>query len=107
MRHAPTVPERLLWQRLRAGQVFGLKFRRQHVIGHYIVDFYSDPARLIVEIDGPSHIGEEVLSYDRSREAFLIGLGYRVVRYSNDEVLRNMESVLMDIARHAGIEVGD
>ncbi len=62
--------EVILWQRLRGEQIAGYKFRRQFSIGAYIVDFYCPRARLVIEIDGPTHEGEEVEIYDTNRQAY-------------------------------------
>jgi very-short-patch-repair endonuclease len=99
LRRESTAPERLLWSRLRAGQLNGLKFRRQAALGPFIVDFYCPAAMLIVELDGMSHDGRR--TYDAARTAFLKERGLRVVRYTNDDVLRNVDAVADDIARHA------
>ena len=96
-REAPKA-ERLLWNRLRAGQMDGLKFRRQHGIGSYIADFYCAKAQLVVELDGDSHIGEVVHSEDLKRQAFIEAQGIQVLRFANQEVHQRMESVLQTIA---------
>jgi very-short-patch-repair endonuclease len=97
LRQQATVPERLLWGRLRAGRLAGLKFRRQHPIDRFIIDFYCDESKLAVELDGASHQGRA--QYDAQRTAFLQGLGIRVVRIGNDDVLRSMDAVLKMILR--------
>ena len=91
LRRDATGPERLLWQRLRAGQLYGLKFRRQVPIGRCIVDFFCPVGRLVVEIDGVTHVGAE---RDVVRDAWLEGEGYRVLRVWNNEVMGNLEGVL-------------
>ena len=97
LRRESTFPERLLWGRLRADRLPGLKFRRQVVIGNQIVDFYCPAARLIIEIDGVSHDGR--LEVDAARTERLESLGYRVVRYTNDQVLEDLDAVAEDIAQ--------
>jgi len=100
LRRDATAPERILWSVLGARKLGGLKFRRQHPIEPYIVDFYCASAKLIVELDGDSHDGRE--DYDQRREAFLRNLGFKVVRVSNDEVLNNLDGVAEYIFREAG-----
>jgi very-short-patch-repair endonuclease len=90
--------EARLWQRLRAGQVGGWKFRRQYSIGPYIVDFYCPRLRLVIEIDGPTHEGIEVESYDANRQAYLESLGLCVLRFQNQQVYSHLDSVVETIA---------
>ena len=90
LRQSGTDAERKLWQRLRAGQLNGLKFRRQHPIPPYIVDFYCDAKKLVVELDGSQH-NDEV---DRTRTRFLESQGLKVLRYWDNEVLQQMDAVL-------------
>jgi len=95
MRRAPTMAEELLWQRLRAGKVEGLKFRRQHAVGKFIVDFYCVTAGLVVEVDGPIH--EHQRHRDAERQTYLEAIGLTVLRFSNDEVISNVEEVVAAI----------
>lgn len=95
-REAP-FPERLLWGRLRHGQMSGYHFRRQHVVGPYITDFYCAHARLVIELDGQSHDGRR--AYDEQRTRFLEAQGLRVIRFSDDQVIHELENVLLSIAR--------
>ena len=100
MRKLPTQPERQLWQLLRKSQLDGLKFRRQAVIGQYIVDFCCPAHKLIVEVDGESHVGRG--DADEARSRLLEQRGYRVLRVTNDDVLRDLEAVglaILDAAR--------
>jgi len=96
MRKNPTPAEDALWQHLRLNQL-GVKFRRQHAIGPFIVDFYAREARLIIEVDGPIH--ETQKEYDEMRQAYLESLGYRVVRFTNEQVLQNMDAVLATLQK--------
>ena len=91
LRRDATTPERIVWQRLRASQLGGLKFRRQAPIGPYIVDFFCPAVRLIVELDGETHVDAPG---DRLRDAWLAREGYRVLRIWNNEVTGNLEGVL-------------
>ena len=102
LRREATFPERLLWSRLRAGQLGGIRFRRQHPIGPFVVDFYCAQVKLAIEIDGVSHKGCE--QRDRDRTLYLESLGIRVVRFTNDEVLGDLEEVLFRIACEIGLE---
>lgn len=97
LRKNPTAPEQMLWARLRGGQL-GVKFRRQHSIGHYIVDFFAAEARLVVEVDGNSHyVSETAIRYDRDRDAYLERLGLQILRITNQEVMTNRDGVLQHI----------
>ncbi len=96
MRRAPTPFEQKLWLALRARRFNGANFRRQKVIGRYIVDLACrTPCKLVIEVDGDTH-GDQA-SYDHCRTNFLEGEGYRVLRFSNAEVEQNLEGVLMII----------
>ncbi|MCA9234443.1 MAG: endonuclease domain-containing protein [Planctomycetales bacterium] len=99
LRRQATAPERILWSALRSRSLDGLKFRRQHPIEPYIVDFYCAEVQLIVELDGESHNGRE--DYDRQRSEYLGRLGFRVIRVSNDDVLHNLEGAVAYILRIA------
>lgn len=92
MRRNMTPAEHRLWQRLRAGRLEGLHFRRQQVIDGYIVDFYCHAASLVVEVDGGVHFGQE--TYDRGREELLTTRGLRVLRFLNSDVDKNIDTVL-------------
>ena len=95
LRRNATVAEIRLWSRLRRKQLEGFRFRRQHPLGSYIVDFFCPEARLIVEVDGGQH-GEEN-AHDARRTKWLEARGYRVVRFWNNEVLSNTDGVLTTI----------
>ncbi|WP_373488559.1 endonuclease domain-containing protein [Blastomonas sp.] len=98
MRKEPTEAEAKLWSCLRAGRLNGFKFRRQVTIGTYIADFVCPSAKLIVEIDGSQHAEQTI--YDAQRTAFLVGEGYRVIRFWNDEVLGSCDDVIEAILHH-------
>ncbi len=95
LRSTMTDAERTLWRALRRKQLDGHRFRRQHPIGRYIVDFFCPEAKLIVELDGGQHA--EQADYDADRTEWLEARGYRVVRYWNPDVLGNLEGVLEDL----------
>ncbi|HEY2617436.1 MAG TPA: endonuclease domain-containing protein [Acetobacteraceae bacterium] len=98
MRRLPTPAERKLWQGQRKHQVSGLKFRRQVPLGPYIADFYCPSARLVVEVDGVSHIDAPA---DVARGAWMANNNIGVVRVSNSHVLRNLEGILIAIGEPA------
>lgn len=89
-----TDAERLLWQSLRK-DALGVRFRRQHPIGRYIVDFACVEARLVVEVDGGQHGPER----DGERDASLSAAGWQVLRYWNNEVMEHLAGVVADISR--------
>ena len=95
MRAEPTPAEAHLWKKLRKRQVGGFKFRRQHIIHTFIVDFYCPEARLVIEIDGPVH--RKQVEYDRERKINLKEMGYRVLRFCNENVFGETELVIADI----------
>ncbi|MCC6777232.1 MAG: endonuclease domain-containing protein [Hyphomicrobiales bacterium] len=101
LRQTMTRAETLLWRYLEAHRSDGLGFRRQAPIGPYIVDFVCHDRRLVVELDGESHDFEERLERDQTRDAWLTTQGYLVLRYTNREVLSNLEGVVISIAQTA------
>lgn len=95
-----TPPEIALWVALRANDV-GLRFRRQHAAGDYILDFYCAPARLAIEVDGEAHARGDRAARDVIRDAWLGAQGLRVLRYSAADVLSNLEGVFVQIVKIA------
>jgi very-short-patch-repair endonuclease len=93
-RREATWSENELWQHLRR-KALGLRFRRQHPIGDYVLDFYCAKAKLAVEIDGPIH--EQQKGYDRARDEWLATRGIRVLRVADQEVKTDLEGVLQKI----------
>ncbi|HKY64703.1 MAG TPA: endonuclease domain-containing protein [bacterium] len=102
LRQWMTSAEQILWRRLKAKRFFNLKFRRQHGIGPYIVDFYCAEKNLVVEIDGDVHAKPDKVKNDQEREAYLRKLNVKICRYCNFDVLKNLEGVLLDLAIQAG-----
>ena len=96
LRNNPTPHEQLLWKFLKGSQR-GLKFRRQHGIGSYIVDFYAASLKLIIELDGEPHIHNK--EYDQMRETYLASQGCTVLRFWNGE-LKNIDLVLKKIDKY-------
>ena len=94
LRKESTPAERKLWARIRNDQL-GVTFRREHAIGHYIPDFCSPKAKLIIELDGSQHL--EQSEYDAERTVYLESQGYTVIRFWNNEVMSNVEGVLLAI----------
>ena len=93
LRREMTLPEVLLWQRLKASAAPGVKFRRQHPRGPYVLDFYCHTALLAVEIDGAVHAREDKVRADASRDDWLAGNGLRVLRIAAAVVLRDPDQV--------------
>ena len=98
LRKRMTKEERRLWFEFL--RLYEVRFRRQKVIGRYIVDFYCAQAKLVIELDGSQHCEEEGRAKDAERDAYLRGLGLTVCRYSNLDVMRNFEGVCTDIMQH-------
>jgi very-short-patch-repair endonuclease len=90
-----TDAERLLWLKIRSSQLYGLKFRRQHTLPPYTVDFFCDELNLIIELDGGQHSPES----DELRTSYLQGKGFKILRFWNNDVLENIEGVLQVISK--------
>ncbi|MFZ1988733.1 MAG: endonuclease domain-containing protein [Alphaproteobacteria bacterium] len=95
LRQNETHTERLLWAQLRKKRVGDMRFRRQYPLGPYIVDFVCLPARLIIEVDGPSH--DSTAENDERRAAWLLNQKFRVIRFSNRDILTNLEGAVRTI----------
>ena len=93
----PTLAEQVLWENLRAGQI-GLKVLRQHVVGDYIVDFLLPDINLVIEVDGAYHAERQQEEDDERREQDLNKLNYNVIRFSNEEVLHDIDNVIDKIS---------
>ncbi|MDH5764012.1 MAG: endonuclease domain-containing protein [Nitrospinota bacterium] len=95
LRNNPTPPEKYFWNALRAMPFYQTtRINRQKPLGEYIIDFYCHEFRLVIEIDGDTHAGEEAQIKDEVRTKYLEGQGLRVLRFSNREVLNNIEGVM-------------
>ena len=101
LRIAQTDVEKILWKKLRKSQIKDVKFRRQYIIGFYIVDFISLSHKLIIEVDGCQHQLQE--EYDRIRTEFLIACGYRVIRFWNNQIRFELDSVLNIILKEISL----
>jgi very-short-patch-repair endonuclease len=97
LRENMTDAEKHLWTKVRMKQLKGYQFYRQKPIGDYIVDFFCPRAKLVIEIDGSHHLVSETIEYDRIRDDYLSSLGLRVLRFTNTEVLTNIEGVVESI----------
>ena len=93
-RKDPTPAERKLWSRICDEQL-GVKFRRQHAVGNFIPDFVCIEKKLILELDGSHHLEQK--EYDEERTKFLEAEGYRVIRFWNNNVMKNMDGVILSI----------
>lgn len=99
LRQNLTPAEAQLWNALRRRQLAGLKFRCQHPVGRFIVDFYSPACKLVIEVDGDIHTKQK--AYDEARTEQLQSFGYQVLRFTNEEVLSDLLTVLAHIVQVA------
>ena len=95
LRKNSTIQERRLWNLLKNRQFHNLKFKRQQPIGDYIVDFICKEAKVIIEIDGGQHNISKNIEYDKTRTDFLNSLGYKVIRFWNNEIYEDIDGVLL------------
>jgi len=102
LRKEMSPPERLLWSALRGQKVAGLKFRRQAPIGAFIADFYCHEVRLVVEVDGRNHCGDQ-LAHDQNRDEWMERQGIQILRVQARDVFENLDGVVRTIVREAGI----
>ncbi len=96
LRSSMTDAERLLWRAIRAKQLDGYRFRRQHPIGHYILDFACLDKKCVIELDGGQH--QDQVAYDERRTLFLKMQGWQVLRFWNNDVMTNLDGVLFTVA---------
>jgi very-short-patch-repair endonuclease len=101
LRRTMTRAETLLWRYIKAHRIDGLGFRRQVLMRGYIADFVCHTARLVVELDGETHDFESRQKSDATRDRWFASEGFRVLRFTNDEVLGNLEGVVEMIRREA------
>ncbi len=97
MRKSMTDAELKLWNELRAHRLEGLGFKRQMPIGNYIVDFACPEHRLVIEVDGSQHAEDQVIRYDEKRSGYLEAQGWQVLRFWNDDVLKDIGGVCQHI----------
>ena len=98
LRKRSTSLEKIVWLKIRNRQIENYKFRRQYSIGKYIVDFYCPEKKLVVEIDGDSHFQDEAILYDIVREKYIRTLNIEILRFTNKDVMDNIDGVLFKIA---------
>ncbi len=99
LRKRQTEAEKLLWSRVRNRQLGGLKFRRQHPVSPYILDFYNEEYKIAIELDGNPHGHDNQIKKDKTRTAYLEKQDIRVIRFWNNEIFENLEGVLETILR--------
>jgi very-short-patch-repair endonuclease len=97
LRNNSTLGEILLWKKLRAGNMMNYTFNRQKPLGRYIVDFYCKPLKLVIEIDGSYHFEEEQKVKDKNRQTILEEMGLHFLRFSEQQVRKDIEMVLKAI----------
>jgi len=97
LRRNMTDAEKLLWSKLRMKQLKSIMFSRQKPIGKYIADFYCHKAKMIIEVDGGQHFSEDSIQYDKIRGEFMESMGITVLRFTNNEVMTNIDGVLAEI----------
>ncbi len=102
LRKAPTPAEKKLWAYLRGDKLHGVSFRRQHAIGNFIPDFVSIKKKLIIELDGSQHL--EQSEYDAERSRYFESLGYKVIRFWNNQVENDLAGVIRTIESTLGKE---
>lgn len=103
LRNNATPAEKRLWQFLKGKKLDGFKFRRQHSIDRYIVDFFCPSANLAIELDGETHYTPKAKEYDRLRDKYLKTVGITVIRYPNYQVYKNLEGVVEDIRKYLAL----
>lgn len=101
LRRKSTPQEILLWSRIKNRSFHNLKFRRQHIIDKYIVDFICLEKKIIIELDGMQHKREKDVKYDTKRNSYLKNLGFTVLRFWNNEVNENLGGVMLKIEEFA------
>jgi very-short-patch-repair endonuclease len=109
LRNRLTETERILWIMLKGQKLSGRKFRRQHSIGYYIVDFYCPSERLVIELDGSQHYTTEGIAKDKERDEHLKLLEIKVIRFTNEEVKNNLSFVLKRIEEsfNSNLKIGN
>jgi very-short-patch-repair endonuclease len=99
LRNSLTPAEAKFWTYLKSSQVGGRKFRRQHSVGGYVLDFYCPEEKLCIELDGNAHYTEAERTYDKNRTGYLNAVGIKVIRFENRLVFDNPEGVIAEIQR--------
>ncbi len=97
LRQNQTTPEKILWTHIRNKQL-GVKFRRQHGVGDYILDFFAKEINLAVEIDGNNHFEQNTIEYDNIRTEYLNSIDIEVIRFTNQQVMENVTGVCQTLS---------
>ena len=97
LRRNQTEAEKVLWRKIRSKTFFESKFFRQYGIGEYIADFYCPEHRLVIELDGGQHYSDAGSEYDKSRENYMNSMGIKTIRFSNLDILQNIDGVLAQV----------
>jgi very-short-patch-repair endonuclease len=100
LRKKLTPAEATLWGLLKNKHLEGRKFRRQHSVGRYILDFYCSSEMLAIELDGEHHFSHEGQEYDQKRTEYLTSLKIRVIRFENEQIFQSAEAVVLEIKKH-------
>jgi very-short-patch-repair endonuclease len=98
LRKAMTEPEKVLWKKLRNRKIMGYRFRRQHPINDFVVDYFCYEAKLVIELDGAVHDGISQEERDQERSKVLNSFGLNVIRFRNEEILNNLDIVMLKIS---------
>jgi very-short-patch-repair endonuclease len=99
LRNNLTDAEKILWSKIRKRQIKNYQFLRQRPIGNYVVDFYCKEAKLVIEVDGGQHFEDKNIKNDELKEDFLKKQGLKIMRFTNLDILKNIENVLEKIYR--------
>jgi very-short-patch-repair endonuclease len=97
LRNSMTEAEKIMWNKLKNRNVFKARFRRQHPVGIFIVDFYCHEYKLAIEIDGEIHLKKEVIEYDDGRSHDIEKYGIKILRFTNNEVFTDLEKIIKEI----------
>lgn len=99
LRHDSTTAEKALWSKIKGENLYGYKFRRQHGVGKYILDFYCPELNLAIEVDGDSHFIDDGPEKDAIRSQFIQDKGIRILRFTNADIIKNLEGVLITLQK--------
>ena len=100
-----TSAEFILWKKLKARQIFGLQFRRQHPINQFISDFYCHKVLLVIEVDGEIHLSDQQIERDQGRDYFMNELGLTVLRFTNEQVIHHIKNVVEKIKHYCNLNI--
>ncbi len=99
LRNNATGAEQILWHEIKNGKISGYKFRRQHSINYYVVDFYCPALKIAIEVDGGYHNNKEQIDYDKYRQEIIEDLGIKFIRFTNEEVINGTKQVVKKIKK--------